>query len=114
MAINRQDFRQFVNNLLRATEAKRVKWTDTPEDDLFRTVLKEGAVLVEQIRPAPDQFKHRVTLLNARDQTVADFPAAEPEEEDLLRALFEAARDSALRTEDVFRNLAGELETLTR
>jgi hypothetical protein len=112
MAISKEELYNFLVRLQRLTESKRVKWTDTPDDNIFRTVMKEGAVLVERLRPAPDVFAHRIVVLNGNNQPIADFQSHDSQQEATLRSLFNAARDSALKSEDVFRNLIGELESL--
>jgi hypothetical protein len=112
VAIKQEDLARFVEKLLALTESKRVQWQDTPDEDQFRSVLKEGAVIIERISNVPEHFFYRAILLNSNDQPIAELQSTDAQQQGVLRNLFNSARNSALKVEDVFRKLLVEINQL--
>jgi len=109
-----EKFVNLLRKLLLATRAKRITWSDTADEDTFRTTFKTGMV---HIGAAPDpksgDTELKATLFNQNNTevaTVAYYAGDASEKANLLRELFELAQYSALRPDDVLASVETELD----
>jgi hypothetical protein len=109
--------------LLERTEGKSARWRTTDADGVFLFAGSSSSVTVEQWVDPDGDKNHRLSLLNSSGTEVAELRStwdgdpwngttnysAGPHNS-LLSALYEAAKRSALRIDDVIDGLLRDLE----
>ena len=114
MAVN-EKIQRLVSDLLAATETGRVRWEDTADENTFRTSLRSGMVQVGKSAAPPEEEGmdacHQVSLFDRRGRLIEELtvPALKGWEE--LAHLFEAARRSARKTDEVLDQILAEIKS---
>jgi hypothetical protein len=107
-------FAKLVNELSQATKEGKLAWEDTADEEEFRAVLKPGMVRVGRRAPYFEEGDRMtyyvVTLLNREGRVAEEFVAREPTVSERSAELFELARRSALKGNDLLDNLLADLE----
>lgn len=109
----RDNLLRLLGPLLAATRARKIKWSESADEDTFLTAFKDGLIRVSQ-PSSDDGTTYRVALLNGNNTLVEEMTPTNNAEEQLLRELFEAARHSALQVDDVFKSIEAELDKRMR
>lgn len=105
---------KLVIHLARETARGKIAWEDTADDETFRVGLANGVVTIEMFRDEDFNgdalFNYRLTVFNERGQVAETFVPATSDGKKLIYELYEAARRSARRTNDVIDALLKETE----
>ena len=103
-------FERLASRLLAATQQGKVQWSETADEDMFRSTFKEAAVRIARIfddqNPREDAY-YKIFLLN-KSGRIADESPAEGDGGDLER-LFDEARRSARDSTSVIESILAEL-----
>jgi hypothetical protein len=103
--------------LANETRSNSVEWTETADEGAFRAVFGKGVVEVEKPKQPPPNAsvigappEYRALLLSSGGSLIEEFvPQTNPELE-ALKELYELARESALRPEEVINSIERELQ----
>jgi hypothetical protein len=106
--------RNFLWRLISSTQAQKLAWEETADENIFRLTLEAGMVYIEKVKNSnkvfPPGLEHyRMSLLNANGTTVEAFDGEQPQDYSRLKQLYELARESALKPEDFLSNLEREI-----
>jgi hypothetical protein len=102
--------RNLIKRLIISTRSGKLSWEETADEDLFRLTLDAGIIHIVRIKKKTmrgDDFK--LFFLNQNNTPVQQFEGEEANDQDQLRQLFEAARDSALKPSEVLQRLEQEV-----
>jgi hypothetical protein len=102
-----------LTRLLEATRAKQLAWKETSEEQVFRATFKHATVEVGRFED-DDAHYLQARLYNKNNTVVEEIMGSvnkgvTKEPSPLLRDLFDAARESALRPEDLLKSIEDEL-----
>jgi hypothetical protein len=106
--------RGFLLRLLSSTQARKLAWEETADENTFRLTLDAGMVHIEKLKNSnrilPSGLEHyRLSLLNVNGTTVEAFEGEEGQDFINLKQLYELARESALKPDDFLSNLEKEI-----
>src|SRR5262249_7851 len=116
----RERFANLLNDLLVATRAKALSWTETADENVYGAALRSGAVNIG-CRQAPSigtfigaekPKEYFATLHSSSDRLIEELTSkdfGQGERSRLLETLYQEARDSALRPDDVFNAIEAEV-----
>ena len=109
-----QGVRDLIGRLIESTRSGKFRWQETADENLFRLVLDAGIIHVRRIRMqhvsatrGPDNYD--LVFLNQNSTPVEDWQPDQGRDIEQLKALYEAARDSALKPSEFLRNLEKEV-----
>jgi hypothetical protein len=119
----RYRIRDLCIKLLNYTRGESIKWEETADENTFRLTLDSGIFHIERVPPrvfAPSHGgsgmistssgeKYRATLFNRNNTPVETYEQDAAEPGSLLKDLYEEARRSALRPEEVVNSFEKEL-----
>jgi hypothetical protein len=93
---------------------KRVKWTDTAEEDAFRVTFQGGMVYIALLegRDMMSGSQYKAMLLDENNHVIQDTQADTIDRSPhglLLQEIFQLARESALQPERVFDSVESQL-----
>lgn len=115
MSSQHKRFLSLLDRLLHLSRDGLLSWSETADEETFRTVFKGGMVNIARDRRMTEEGERALTyyaeLLNEDNAVVEEFLPAEDAEISLLADLYEAARSRARRSEDVFRKIESELQS---
>ena len=107
--------------LLAFTRNDKLKWEETADEQTFRLVVDSGMIQIQE-RPQDRAFtssqpgqpvEHVLTVLNENNVPTVTFTGAHTEGgQRLLRELYDAARDSALRPDQLLDRIDSEITRL--
>lgn len=108
----REKFRKLVQQLIRSTENGKNIWTDTADEEAFRTCMQNGMVrLQSQMRfdkESQEQIAYSLTLLDWKGREVEDYYPEQPGPKNDLADLWNHARRSLRGSLDVLDELLKE------
>lgn len=112
-----EKFRRLLADLLAATRSRRVRWQDTADEDTFRIDFAGGAVrvsryLADSLR-RPDEYAYLTALLNQNNAVAVELNSETEKGNFDFGEFFEAAKDSALRPDDLLDEIQQELKQKT-
>ncbi|HKI37257.1 MAG TPA: hypothetical protein VKA46_35715 [Gemmataceae bacterium] len=116
----REQFVGTLGKLLEATRAKQLAWKETAEEGVYRASFKKATVEVGRFEDEEvEQHYLQARLYNKNNAVVEEIKGSlsngnTKEPSPLLRALYELARDSALRPEDLLKSIEDELMSAQR
>jgi hypothetical protein len=118
---SRERFANLLKDLLVATRAKRLTWTETADENVFAAALRTGAVNVGYRTASSIEvftastgrpMEYFATLHSSSDRFIEELTSKDFEQEEhpnLLEALYHEARNSALQPDDVFNAIEAEV-----
>jgi hypothetical protein len=102
-----------LRKLLQATKLNRIPWEEGFDDDTFQAVFKGGIVLVRLGR-APDQPRYTAEILAPSSATIVVHRPEHEAGQKLLKEVYEAARQAALRPDQVLEEISREIDACMR
>lgn len=105
-------FMQLINELHQATLDGRVRWEETAKEGVFRVGLGDGLVRIQSGRDDEQTLCVEVYLLNDQGRVVDELRAWENGDHyNLLLDLYQKARSSALKIDEVVDSMLSDLKT---
>lgn len=109
---------RLVLHLLNETVNGHIKWDNTADDTTFRIMLPSGVVRIEEVQGEDSDgvptVRYVFTVSDKKGQVVEQFtPSCPGEAFSACPRLYEAARRSARRTEEVIDSLLRETGSTT-
>lgn len=98
------DVLQFVQKLIAATRAGKIEWETIELDDVYQAIFKSGVVLIRK------GLGYFLEIVNPSGANVLTFAPEEESEQQLLEQLFDLARDSALKPQQVLHDIVREID----
>src|SRR6266446_8397110 len=106
--------RLLIKRLVISTQAGKFRWEETADEDIFRLTLDAGIIHIRRIMgkttiggPPGDDYMFK--LFNQNNALVENFTSELEEDRKLLRDLYEAARASALKPNELLGKLEQEV-----
>lgn len=104
-------FRQLINELHQATLDGRVRWEETAKEGVFRVGLGDGLVRIQAGSDDENNFCVKVVLLNSQGRVVDELVVWDSNGDyNQLLDLYEKARYSALRIDEVVNGMLSDLK----
>jgi hypothetical protein len=99
--------------LKNGTEARRLQWQTTPDENTFRVSLANGLVRLsrnesEALTPVP--VTYTLSVLDDRGQLIDDYTPESEQEKASLAELFGVVRRSTLNLEHILDSMLNELK----
>lgn len=117
----RNKFRKLVQQLILRTENGKISWTDTGDEDAFRTLMQGGMIRIQKRMSFNEEgrevFDYSLTLLDRKAREVEDYyPEPNAPEHDLvdLASLWNLARRSSRGSVEVLDELLKEIASEDR
>jgi hypothetical protein len=104
--MERSEVFELLGAILEATRRGEIKWDETADEDTFRSMFRKGMVKVwrtEEGHPAAGIFNQNNTLLT-------EVAPESAEDSTCLEAVYEAARNSALKPGEVIKGILDEIK----
>jgi hypothetical protein len=96
---------RLVNDLFTGTSKNAIRWSETPDEETFRTVLEKGMVRIERGGTGtgsgyyPADSDYWLLVFDEDNREIARFVPESPEQKMTLGNLWELANSSARNTE---------------
>lgn len=107
-------FRKLLEDLRDATLQGKLQWSETADESEFRVNFDYAMIRVGQAYSADgDTYVLSASLLTPKGRVVEQFTASGGMDYALLEELYDLARRSALKADDLLDRVISEVENLT-